>query len=343
MACFLRRLRKLAPRKARRRIFFLNTCCHVYAFYAASVHPLNFSCFFSSFVDCRDSLKLVLIAGQTGGRTRDSSSESSSSSSSSEEPTGRPKQLPVEEDRTPSEPVDLGASTSESEEGKDKVYKEALRAPFLAWRVAELQKVAPGVDLPEDLSKELTQKKWEQAARTVLQEVEPEPDFNVKFLTEQKWRLTARARGPDHRHVYKCNHSSKRQLKHNSVILFSSIGYVLSVRQRTWWRRPRKRHGWHMMSFGHWLVKYYNLARYIHTYIPTYVHTYIRTYLHTYIPTYVHTYIRTYVHTYIRTYGHTYIRTYVHTYTYIRTYVHTYVCTYIRTYIRTYVHKYIRT
>ena len=26
--------------------FFLNTCCHVYAFYAASVHPLNFSCFF---------------------------------------------------------------------------------------------------------------------------------------------------------------------------------------------------------------------------------------------------------------------------------------------------------
>ena len=150
----------------------------------------------------------------------DSSSESSSSSSSSEEPTGRPKQLPVEEDRTPSEPVDLGASTSESEEGKDKVYKEALRAPFLAWRVAELQKVAPGVDLPEDLSKELTQKKWEQAARTVLQEVEPEPDFNVKFLTEQKWRLTARARGPDHRHVYKCNHSPKRQLKHNSVILF---------------------------------------------------------------------------------------------------------------------------
>ena len=141
----------------------------------------------------------------------DSSSESSSSSSSSEEPTGRPKQLPVEEDRTPSEPVDLGASTSESEEGKDKVYKEALRAPF---------KVAPGVDLPEDLSKELTQKKWEQAARTVLQEVEPEPDFNVKFLTEQKWRLTARARGPDHRHVYKCNHSSKRQLKHKSVILF---------------------------------------------------------------------------------------------------------------------------
>ena len=126
----------------------------------------------------------------------DSSSESSSSSSSSEEPTGRPKQLPVEEDRTPSEPVDLGASTSESEEGKGKVYKEALRAPFLAWQVAELQKVAPGADLPEDLSKELTQKKWEQAARTVLQEVEPEPDFNVKFLTEQKVATDCQGQGP---------------------------------------------------------------------------------------------------------------------------------------------------
>lgn len=47
------------------------------------------------------------------------SSSSSSSSSSSEEPAGRPQQLPVEE--APAEEIDLAGTTSESEEGKEKV------------------------------------------------------------------------------------------------------------------------------------------------------------------------------------------------------------------------------
>ena len=148
---------------------------------------LNLTCF-----DVESCTESLVISPRVGCR-------SSSSSSSSEEPTGRPQQLPVEE--APAEEVDLAGTTSESEEGKEKVYQEALRAPFLAWRVGELQKVAPGVDLPESLCTELPQKKWEQEARRVLQQVEPEPDYNVKLLTEQKWRLTARARDQDHQHV----------------------------------------------------------------------------------------------------------------------------------------------
>lgn len=71
-------------------------------------------------------------------RQKNSSSESSSSSSSSEEDcTGQPRQLPLEE-------KDPAGSTSESEAGKDRVYQEALRTPFLKWRANELQKVATG-------------------------------------------------------------------------------------------------------------------------------------------------------------------------------------------------------
>ena len=55
---------------------------------------------------------------------------------------------------------------------------------------------ARGVEVPEELCKELPQKKWEQAARQVLRKVEPEPEFNVALLTEQKWRLSARAGDP---------------------------------------------------------------------------------------------------------------------------------------------------
>lgn len=60
---------------------------------------------------------------------------------------------------------------------------------------------ARGVEVPDELWKELPQKKWEQAARQVLRTVEPKPDFNVAFLTEHKWRLTARAGDPDQWHV----------------------------------------------------------------------------------------------------------------------------------------------
>lgn len=60
--------------------------------------------------------------------------------------------------------------------------------------------MAEGVGLPEALSKELPQKSWEEA-RKALQQLEAEPDFNVKSLTEWKWLLAARARDPDHQHV----------------------------------------------------------------------------------------------------------------------------------------------
>lgn len=75
-------------------------------------------------------------------RQKNSSSESSSSSSSSEEEcTGQPKQLPLEDQNPPPDPA---GSTSESEAGKERVYQEALRTPFLKWRANELQKVATG-------------------------------------------------------------------------------------------------------------------------------------------------------------------------------------------------------
>ena len=58
------------------------------------------------------------------------SSSESSSSSSEEECTGQPKQLPLEDQNPPPHPA---GSTSESEAGKERVYQEALRAPFLEW------------------------------------------------------------------------------------------------------------------------------------------------------------------------------------------------------------------
>lgn len=124
--------------------------------------------------------------------------------------------------------------------------REIESLPEVPWctRVAELRKVAEGVGLPEALSKELPQKSWEEA-RKALQQLEAEPDFNVKSLTEWKWLLAARARDPDHQHV------------NDTTALFFSITepcYVWNFRLRTWQRRPSKRHGWHMKSLGHCIM-----------------------------------------------------------------------------------------
>lgn len=62
------------------------------------------------------------------GKLRNSSSESSTSSScsSSEECTGRPQQLLVEEEKTLPDPA---GSTSECEDGKEKVYFSVALPP----------------------------------------------------------------------------------------------------------------------------------------------------------------------------------------------------------------------
>ena len=56
--------------------------------------------------------------------------------------------------------------------------------------------MAEGVGLPEAFAEELPQKKWEQEARKALQQLEVEPDFNVKL---QRTASTYFATGTDRR------------------------------------------------------------------------------------------------------------------------------------------------
>ena len=104
--------------------------------------------------------------------------------------------------------------------GADLIPQNCTSKMFLRLHWGNSKGDARGVEVPEELCKELPQKKWEQAARQVLRKVEPEPDFNVAFLTEQKWRLTARAGDPDQRHVNVTAHHAECQLEHNNFFLF---------------------------------------------------------------------------------------------------------------------------
>ena len=80
--------------------------------------------------------------------------------------------------------------------GADLIPQNCTCKMFLRLHWGNSKGDARGVEVPEELCKELPQKKWEQAARQALRKVEPEPEFNVALLTEQKWRLSARAGDP---------------------------------------------------------------------------------------------------------------------------------------------------
>ena len=86
---------------------------------------------------------------------------------------------------------------------------------------------------------------------------------------------------------------------------------------------------------------YFDILRYLHTYIP---HTCIPTYptcLPAYLPQHTDTDIQTHRHTYTPTHLSTYLHTYIPAD--IQRYIHTYLLTYLTTYLPTYIQTYRHT